>query len=101
MRAASLAVQANGESLRFVTACKSKTPAERDMFLAIWKREEDQALGNLIYRATVIMGGDRIVDDDGRVLAMMPIYPDVPKTSARKSPSRRARRAAAVGKTDK
>jgi hypothetical protein len=98
VRAASLAVQANGESFRFVTACKSKTSAERDMFLGIWKREEDQALGGLIYRATVIMGGDRIVDDDGTVLATLPIYPDVPKASVRKGPARRARRVAAAGK---
>jgi hypothetical protein len=55
-------------------------------------------LCGLLYRSMELMGANRIVEEDGTVLATLPIYPGVSKNSVRKSPSRRARRAGAAGK---
>ena len=43
LRAASLAVQRLFADLSFMTRCRSKTPAERDLFLGLWREREDHA----------------------------------------------------------
>jgi hypothetical protein len=48
-----------------MAACKSKTAAERNMFLQLWEREYDQDMGGLIYHA---LRGRALVDEFGRVL---------------------------------
>jgi hypothetical protein len=63
--AAAVAHQSNMADLRFCTACKSRTTAERKMFLAWWDREDEQAMGRLFAH---VMAGKTLVDADGTVL---------------------------------
>jgi hypothetical protein len=97
---ASLRTQSDIARMHFITACRSHSQAEKDFFHPLWRREEDRMLGGLLYRSMELMGANRIVEEDGTVLATLPIYPDAPKASTKAS-SRRARRAAAGGKTSK
>jgi hypothetical protein len=64
VRAASVAHQDHMADVRFCTVCKSRTTAERNMFLAWWDREDDQAMGMLFAH---VMAGKTLVDD-GTVL---------------------------------
>jgi hypothetical protein len=93
---ASLRTQSDIARMHFITACRSHSQAEKDFFHPLWRREEDRMLGGLLYRSMELMGANRIIEEDGTVLAALPIYPDVQKASVRKNPSRRARRAAAA-----
>jgi hypothetical protein len=51
--------------MQFMAACKSKTAAERNMFLQLWEREYDEDMGGLIYHA---LRGRALVDETGKVL---------------------------------
>jgi hypothetical protein len=97
-RLASQNTQSDFARMNFITACRSQSQAEKDFFHPLWRREEDRILGGLLYRSMELMGATRLVDEDGEVLAMLPVYPDVPKASVRKDASRRTRRAAAAEK---
>jgi hypothetical protein len=50
LQAASVAVQGLFSDLSFMTVCRSKTPAERDLFLRLWREKENRALGALVAR---------------------------------------------------
>jgi hypothetical protein len=50
IRAASLAWQRFWSDTRFMTMCWSKSEAERDLFLMLWKQREDDGLRQLIGR---------------------------------------------------
>jgi hypothetical protein len=63
--AAAVAHQRNVTDLRFLTACKSRSAAERKMFLDWWDREDDQAMGMLLAHA---MAGKTLVDAHGTAL---------------------------------
>jgi hypothetical protein len=65
IRAASVAHQDHMADVRFCTVCKSRTTAERNMFLAWWDHEDDQAMGRLFAH---VMAGKTLVDADGTVL---------------------------------
>jgi hypothetical protein len=65
IRAASAARRRVFEDMQFMAACRSKTAAERNMFLQLWEREYDQDMGGLIYHA---LRGRALVDEFGRVL---------------------------------
>jgi hypothetical protein len=54
--AASKAVQTTYRDMRFMTAVKSKTDSERELFFGLWKREEDNALRLLLSRACTLLG---------------------------------------------
>jgi hypothetical protein len=55
LRAASIAVQRLFADLSFMTRCRSKTPAERDLFLGLWREKEDRALGALVSQVATVM----------------------------------------------
>jgi hypothetical protein len=63
--AAAVAHQSNMADLRFCAACKSRTTAERKMFLDWWDREDERAMSLLFVHA---MKGKTLVDEDGTVL---------------------------------
>jgi hypothetical protein len=65
IRAASVAHQDHMADVRFCTACKSRTTAERNMFLLWWDREDERAMSLLFAHA---MKGKTLVDEDGTVL---------------------------------
>jgi hypothetical protein len=51
LHAASIGVQRLFSDLSFMTVCGSKSPAERDLFLALWREKEDRSLGALLAAA--------------------------------------------------
>lgn len=87
--AASMALQASMSTVRFVTACRSKSDAEREFLFPIFQREEDDAIRNLLGRGMQILGAAQIVDDEtGEVIATCLSHIDlkapITKTAARK-----------------
>jgi|SRR5215203_5648690 len=52
MRAASIATQRLYGDMAFMTRCRSRGPAERDLFLGLWREKEDHALGQLVAAAS-------------------------------------------------
>jgi hypothetical protein len=55
VREASRAVQDVFSDLRFITAVRSKSDAERELFLGLWCEREDAALGILLSRAAALI----------------------------------------------
>jgi hypothetical protein len=58
--------------MAFLTACKSKSQTEREMFWGIWDKEEKQAIGALFGRLAELMGITTLRMDDGSVVAVRP-----------------------------
>jgi hypothetical protein len=59
MQAASLAVQALFEDLKFMTTARSRSDAERALHLEMWREREDRALGALVTAAVEMLAGPR------------------------------------------
>jgi hypothetical protein len=72
---ASSAVQADEARFRFYNACRAKSKSEADLWHLITEGELNRAVGGLLYRGMEIIGASGIVDDDGKVIMVMPIYP--------------------------
>jgi hypothetical protein len=53
------------EDMRFLAACRSRTPSERNLFLKKWDNEEDSALGALLGH---FLRNKTWVGDDGKVI---------------------------------
>jgi hypothetical protein len=82
--AASRAVQDDMGRMHFLTACKGKSAAQRELFHTIWQREEDSALRSLLGRLMVLSGATEMVDETGEVIARLlvpapPVQPTTPK----------------------
>ena len=63
LRTASVATQRLFSDLSFMTRCRSKTPAERTLFLELWREREDRALGLLVARACELPGHRAIASE--------------------------------------
>ena len=63
LRTASVATQRLFSDLSFMTRCRSKTPAERTLFLELWREREDRALGVLVARACELPGHRAIASE--------------------------------------
>ncbi|TFW56256.1 hypothetical protein CT676_35960 [Bradyrhizobium sp. MOS001] len=72
VKAASIAIQRSTVLMSFLTACKSKSDAERKMFWNIWDREEGQALSALLAHAMKLMGKTHLRTDDAELIEMVP-----------------------------
>jgi hypothetical protein len=70
--AASIAIQSSTTMMNFLTACKSKSRTERELFWGIWKREQDAAIGGLIGRMMELIGETHIRMDDGELVEVFP-----------------------------
>jgi hypothetical protein len=89
--AASIAIQASTTAMAFLTAAKSKSQAERELFWGIWDREEHRALGALFARAMELEGQTHIRMDDGQLIEVIPSSPVARRrdaAKARKKPGR-------------
>jgi hypothetical protein len=51
--------------MKFLAVCRSKTGAEKNLFLDLWQREEDRIAGGLLYQ---MLRGRALVDDFGKML---------------------------------
>ena len=104
VKRASIAVQDDPARLHFLSACKSRSKAESDLFHGIWSKDEKEKLSHLLSRNMTLMGADRIVDDDtGAVIAVMLVCPKVSTQASkpRKStPARPPRRSKASERSD-
>jgi hypothetical protein len=63
--AAAVAHRRHMEDKRFCTACKSRTAAERKLFLDMWDLEDELAMGQLVAHT---LTGKTLVGEDGTVL---------------------------------
>jgi hypothetical protein len=72
VKAASIAIQRSTALMSFLTACKSKSDAERRLFWNLWDREEGQALSGLLAHAMKLMGKTHLRTDDGELIEMVP-----------------------------
>jgi hypothetical protein len=70
--AASTAVQASTATMCFITATKSKSQAEREMFWNLWEGQEKRAIQGLIVRMMEITGETHIrLNDTGELVEII------------------------------
>ncbi|WP_035714974.1 hypothetical protein [Bradyrhizobium genomosp. I (2014)] len=79
VKAASIAIQRSTVLMSFLTAAKSKSQPERELFWKIWDREEGQALGALFARAMKLMGKTHLRTDEGELIEIVPAEKRVAK----------------------
>ncbi|MEH2503736.1 hypothetical protein V1290_002547 [Bradyrhizobium sp. AZCC 1578] len=72
IKAASIAIQRSTVLMSFITAAKSKSQSERELFWKIWDREEGQALGALFAHAMKLMGKTHLRTDEGELIEIIP-----------------------------
>ena len=95
VKAASIAIQRSTVLMSFLTACKSKSDAERKVFWSFWDREEGQALSALLAHAMKLMGRTHLRTDDGELIEMVPPEERVAKKRSQPKPSKKRVRAKA------
>jgi hypothetical protein len=92
--AASTAIQASTATMNFITAVKSKSQAEREMFWAIWEGQEKRAIQGLIVRMCEITGQTHIrlndTDEAVKIISAEQIELNRKERRAAKSKSKRA-----------
>ncbi|MCK1618907.1 hypothetical protein IVA96_20160 [Bradyrhizobium sp. 159] len=96
VRAASSAIQRSTAMMSFLTAAKSKSQSERELFWTIWDREEGQALGALFAHAMKLMGKTHLRTDDGDLIEVVSPEERVAKKRSRPKPSKKRVRAKAL-----
>lgn len=85
VKAASEAIQASMSIMSFLTAAKSKSQSERQLFFCIWDREENRSLGALLARGMELLGKTHLRTDEGQLIE---VNPPAPRVNARRARGR-------------
>lgn len=69
-KSASLAIQTLHSAMMFITAAKSKTDSERQLFFQIHRERGDRAMAALLYRVAEIAGYHSLRIDTGEIIPL-------------------------------